>query len=407
MSKLFNLSIGDYKKIELEDLLGLSFPYSIEDVYSSGLQLKKKMLEDTSLNPEDKEKIRVFIETATKQLLPEITNQNLVLSKVIDSDNHMVIEKPPIKHGGGVLNPYTIGAPIDYESNLITRTVNIDTLFRDNYFSTNASDFHISLPTVIKNVVQMKLVACELPQSIYAISSSQGNNFFTISWSGAVDGSANIILSDGNYQPCIDPGIKCERGLQQELNFQLSRAMPHGAGGLIEAIVDNRTGKIILGATTTSGITELILHFNLDIGGVRRSEIPLQLKMGWLMGYRFGQYQGNTAYTTEGLYDFRGPRYLYLVVNDYNNNHAENMIGVFNSSLTQPENILARLSWLQYVHFATTNVPMDYVSNLRDYFGPVDIQKLKIQLLGPYGRVISLNNMDYSLALEFKCLYKV
>ena len=162
-----------------------------------------------------------------------------------------------------------------------------------------------------------------------------------------------------------------------------------------------------MSATTTSGITEIILNFNLDISGVRRSEVPLQLKMGWLMGYRFGQYQGNTAYTTEGLYDFRGPRYLYLVVNDYNNNHAENIIGVFNSSLTQPENILARLSWLQYVHFATTNVPMDYVSNLRDYFGPVDIQKLKIQLLGPYGRVISLNNMDYSLALEFKCLYKV
>ena len=125
------------------------------------------------------------------------------------------------------------------------------------------------------------------------------------------------------------------------------------------------------------------------------------------MGYRLGRYTGTTGYISEGLYDFRGPRYLYLSVNDFNNNHAENIVGVFNDSLTRPENILARLSWLQYVHFATTNVPMDFVKNTRKYFGPVDITKLHIQLTGPYGRVLSLNNMDYSLALEFRCLYKV
>ena len=182
-----------------------------------------------------------------------------------------------------------------------------------------------------------------------------------------------------------------------------------GTGGEIEVSIDPRSGKVILAAQGGIGVTELQLNFNTNIDGnvVFRGGVALQLKLGWLMGFRLGRYTGTTGYVSEGLYDFRGPRYLYLSVNDFNNNHAENIVGVFNDSLTRPENILARLSWLQYVHFATTNVPMDFVKNTRKYFGPVDITKLHIQLTGPYGRVLSLNNMDYSIALEFRCLYKV
>ena len=41
----------------------------------------------------------------------------------------------------------------------------------------------------------------------------------------------------------------------------------------------------------------------------------------------------------------------------------------------------------------------------RFYFGPVDIQRLELQILDEYGRVIDLNNMDYSMALNLVCLY--
>ena len=41
----------------------------------------------------------------------------------------------------------------------------------------------------------------------------------------------------------------------------------------------------------------------------------------------------------------------------------------------------------------------------REYFGPVDIQKLHIQILDPYGRVLNLNNMDISFSLHSACLY--
>ena len=46
------------------------------------------------------------------------------------------------------------------------------------------------------------------------------------------------------------------------------------------------------------------------------------------------------------------------------------------------------------------------LNTTRNYFGPVDIQKLHIQLLDEYGRVLNLNNMDYSVVLRFDCLYE-
>ena len=47
----------------------------------------------------------------------------------------------------------------------------------------------------------------------------------------------------------------------------------------------------------------------------------------------------------------------------------------------------------------------DMATTERNYFGPINVQKLKIQLLDEFGRIVSLNNRDFSLALEFDCVY--
>ena len=413
MSKLFNLNIEDYDTHELEELFELKFPFLQNNIIQKGVEIKKKLLTDPQLKHDEKEKVSKFIELAIDQLSLTLTDPVLApllqSSKIIENGNHVIIKKKPIEDAG-ILNPYIISAAEDTDAGLLRQTINIDTTFRKDYYSTSSSDFHISLPSAVKNVIQMKLVACELPQSIYTISSILGNNYFSLRWkiSGTWSDVANIILSDGNYLPCVNEGNACERGLQSELNFQLNRSLPHGTGGNINVSVDNRTDKVTFAANgTVPGMEEIELFFNRDISGINQSPRPIQLKLGWLMGFRFGSYTGTTSYTGEGIYDFRGARYLYLSVNDFNNNHGENITGVFSDSITKPENILARLSWLQYVYFATTNAPMDYVTNTRNYFGPVDIQKLHIRLTDSYGRIVELNNMDFSMALEFRMLYKV
>ena len=50
---------------------------------------------------------------------------------------------------------------------------------------------------------------------------------------------------------------------------------------------------------------------------------------------------------------------------------------------------------------------LNIVTNPREYFGTVNIQNINIQLLDEYGRVIDLNNMDYSFCLTLITAYDI
>jgi hypothetical protein len=45
------------------------------------------------------------------------------------------------------------------------------------------------------------------------------------------------------------------------------------------------------------------------------------------------------------------------------------------------------------------------VSEPRRYFGPVDIQRLQIRLLDEHGRVLQMNNANFSFCLNLKTVY--
>ena len=78
----------------------------------------------------------------------------------------------------------------------------------------------------------------------------------------------------------------------------------------------------------------------------------------------------------------------------------------FNNKLTiLNKNILARISIQGSVFNYLSKDNFNLISTPRQYFGPVDIQKLQIQLLDEYGRILNLNNMDYSFCLTFQTIY--
>ena len=49
----------------------------------------------------------------------------------------------------------------------------------------------------------------------------------------------------------------------------------------------------------------------------------------------------------------------------------------------------------------------ELLSEKRQYFGPVDIQRLHIRLYDEYGRVVNMNNMNYSFCITLEQLYKL
>jgi hypothetical protein len=128
-----------------------------------------------------------------------------------------------------------------------------------------------------------------------------------------------------------------------------------------------------------------------------------------MLGYRKTLYSGGKSYVSEGIADFTGTRYMYLVVDDYNNNVNNGFYGAFTNSVLS-KNILAKISLAGSTTTGTGYLNKNnlaIVASQRDYRGPVDLRNLNIQLLDEYGNNIHLTNMDYSFSLQLATVYDI
>jgi len=244
----------------------------------------------------------------------------------------------------------------------------------------------------------MQLTSIELPTSYYIISKQYGNNFFTI----IINNESKIInIPDGNYD---------SKTIMNAINNQLN-TLDAPFNNLVFQInlINDNTGscQTIVGFNDLENLpsnTTLELNFQADKNGIYDSGTPLPLKFGWLLGFRNGVYTNSLNYVSEGIVDIKGPKYLFLVVDDYNNNVNNSFYSAFNESILN-KNILARISLQANTFNILEQNNLNILSTPREYFGPVKIQNLNIQLLDEYGRVVNLNNMDYSFCLTFITVY--
>ena len=59
-------------------------------------------------------------------------------------------------------------------------SVSVDSLFRQNYDTTESTNFLYTLPSPIKNVIKMSITALEIPNFWYGFNSNKKSNEFTI-----------------------------------------------------------------------------------------------------------------------------------------------------------------------------------------------------------------------------------
>jgi hypothetical protein len=282
--------------------------------------------------------------------------------------------------------------------------VNIDTRFRDNYYGTQSSNFFMGVPFSLGNILSMQLSQIELPITFYAISKQLGNNYFNISANliGQQPFNTLVEIPSGNYS--------------YENMITLLNTIMANLGGLFANILfginitDINTGSGQMYVTINSNYNgppfEFALNFQANLVGTDDRNTPLPLKLGWMFGFRNGYYYNNTSYVSEGLVNLLGPRYIYLAIDDFNKNFNNSFYSAFSSSFLN-KNILARIS-LQGNNFSILSENnLGLVSYVRQYHGPVNIGHLIIQLLDEYGRIINLNNMDYSFCLSFQQAYDI
>jgi hypothetical protein len=128
-------------------------------------------------------------------------------------------------------------------------------------------------------------------------------------------------------------------------------------------------------------------------------------KLGWLLGFRDTSYNmTRTTRTAEALPDLNGPRYLYLVVDEFTKGNQSSFLAINTRSQIQG-NILARIT-MNRTTFGFGNIlPANnfngyLLTDRRSYNGRVDLQKLKIQLTDEYGTPVDLNGSGFSFCLE-------
>lgn len=418
MNQNFDLNIDNYTLKELEEFFGLNYNnYNEEDLLKQESKLKLNILNDKNVGSSTKNNTLLFLSEVRKKLINNIktVNSNIyIFDKSLDKDKGL--HKSDIINSGSATiikqstTPYSSSFPSEFYQGsinplvkrILRQNVNIDTRFRSNYYTTNASNFNVDLPLKISQVVSLQLSALEIPNTFYVISQVFGNNFFVLEISGLTP--LIVTIPDGNYdylalQEYINNYLQTVgTGDYQHIRFLSDINTPLGTGYAAGS------GRMVAGST--SGTIAFSLNFVTDRYGNEDRQTPLPLKLGWLMGFREGYYENALTYVSEGIINLLGPRYIYLVVDDFNNNVNDGFYAAFSSSILN-KNILARISLQGSVFNLMSKDNFNLITTPRQYFGPVDIQKLQIQLLDEYGRILNLNNMDYSFCLTFQTVYEL
>jgi hypothetical protein len=422
----FDLNIGNYSKSELEEILELPSNYDENIIQMKETKLRQNIMSDLSIPATIKTKTINFISNVKNALTINIQknnsannsnfgekinnlaktygnvynmNKNLEKSDVTDAGGTYIIKQPSTPYGQSSPSEFYQGTLNPLNKRILRQNINIDTRFRENYYTTQSSNFHLDLPIRLTQVVSLQLSAFELPSTFYAVSKVFGNNFFVISLPNTSIEPLIVTLPDGNYtyltlQTYINDLLLTAPGYTN-IQFLADINTPGGTGS-------GGSGKMVVGSI--NGDINFVLNFQTDRYGNDDKQTPLPLKLGWLMGFREGYYENNVTYVSEGLIDMLGPRYIYLVVDDFNNNVSDGFYGAFTSSILN-KNILARITLQGSVFNIITQNNLLLVTTARQYFGPVDIQKMQIQILDEYGRILDLNNMDYSFCLTFQTIY--
>ena len=171
-----------------------------------------------------------------------------------------------------------------------------------------------------------------------------------------------------------------------------------GVENVADLLIQSEIGDRLLAVNTQ----EEILSNILNSGGLSKQNLNV---------FNFGFH---ASVLSEDFSFSRGTRYGFISINDYKTNSKSEIQVVYNDSvlndsvLDDPvldDHIIARMNLIQ-ITANTLSVRDSGMSKLlnrtRRYKVPVDIQKFTIKLYDDCGRIIDMNNMDWSFTLEFE-----
>ena len=460
-----DLDIKNYSLSDVERFFKLKkTQYSVKEIELRETQLRAQLLNSGHIDKRFKRDLIHFLESAKKWLIDEKckhidnTPTTIPTEDKLDKINSPVYIPPTPKEENIINRPQTQyvytqnsdflpGNLNQLNTRVITKCLNIDTRFRSNFHNTNSSDITMQLPSKLNKVVSMELSALELPISFYGISKNYGNNFMHMyikySQPDCIPEIKQchrlLTIPDGNYTESDlidvinymiskpDEPIIAETDLYIDLSGNIVNTLGEttDASGnkfcdcppstiydvfsFVEFKLDineNGSGSRRVSVAPRENdivdICEIILEFSKTDGG-EPDNTSLYTKLGWNLGFTKPLYSGDVFYCAETIIE-PATKYLYLAVDDFNNNSNSNFLSVFNQSIMSTD-ILARISLKGNRCNLLSENNYELTAEPRQYFGPVDIQRIRVRLLDEHGRVLQMKNSNYSFCLKLKMLY--
>ncbi len=255
---------------------------------------------------------------------------------------------------------------------------NIDSKFRNTTSYPNSANFvynrmdqtvgtsNVVEPFNEKNVIEIKILSLELPDTIYYITSTRGNNSITI------DGDVKTI-SDGSYtQNELATALS---GLVANLTFTYNNSTK-------KMTIFNVTGADVIITTTSSG-----------------TDYP---SLGSLIGFTTSPITVPSAapssYTCPNVVSETYQNYLFLRINDFGNIINRNRRYVSKIILDNINSVSSEKSGGININILANQFKL--VSNIVKFDQPTNIQNLSISLEDEYGNTINLNGINWSFTLE-------
>lgn len=442
-----DLDVNNYSIHDIERFFryGPNEKCNASDIELREAEIRAQLLGSGHVNPKMKRDLISFMEEAKSRLIqakcpPLAPATTLPKDWALDELQYPVAKRSEEgREGNLIVRPetqfvytqecdYFPGVMNPLKTRILTRHLNVDTRFRKSSVSgasgtsggingtagtAAGSEFTFQLPMKLNKVVSMELAAFEMPYSFYGVSAALGNNYMNIGIiylnsgyddSEPIEEYRTFVIPDGNYVGISDI-VDALNALVSPRNGDDTLANPDDYFSYIEFSLDPINGKVSVKRNDVPSGMGAFLDFMIDQrrnvnGNVIYAE-DYTTKLGWQLGFARELYRGSPVYVGENVADPYNIKYVYFVVDDFQNSSNNSFINAFDESIMSPH-ILARISLYKNGFQARD---LDIISEPRKYFGPVDISRLKIRIIDDRGRPLYMNGADYSFCLTFKLLY--
>jgi hypothetical protein len=267
--------------------------------------------------------------------------------------------------------------------------INVDSRFRDSPAVSTSSNFYFTLLTPVRNVLRVRITSIEFPNNYHVFTAKRGNTsleVFYIESSGSCGAMRYpITIPEGNYT-AID------------MVDALTAALASTPVSWLTVDFDEVTGTFTFTGNQYFAI-------NTTYGGYDR---PYDYGLGYYLGLTRKCHKapgvGPTwSVTSDQCAYFAGDPYVFLCLNDFqcvrqtvqiydvagrNRLDAADFNALAKVVLREPKNYMA------FDDYASQHVKEVVFPS------PTDLNRLKVQVLDPYGEIMDLCSSQISFSIE-------